>query len=105
MNEKGVRLAVFFVLGMIMGSVFVVFTSAVRSTISPRKRNSAPQQEQLQDELNHLKKDGKGKKEVVSTLAHIAITGEPYSEENAVILATIAAVLSRKGTGLAPTIF
>jgi Tfp pilus assembly protein PilN len=56
MNEKGVRLAVFFVLGMIMGSVFVsIYIGRQIDHLTQENEILLRQQEQLQDELNHLK--------------------------------------------------
>jgi uncharacterized membrane protein len=92
MNEKGVRLAVFFVLGMIMGSVFVsIYIGRQIDHLTQENEVLLRQQEQLQDELNHLKESmGEREKEVVSSIeTHIAITGGSLTrlEENAVILA------------------
>ncbi len=92
MNEKGIRLAVFFILGMLMGSVFVsIYVGRQIDHLTQENEILLRQQEQLQDELNHLRESmGEREKEVVSSIeTHITVTGESLTrlEENAVILA------------------
>ena len=92
MNGKRIRYAVFFILGMLAGGVFVnVNIGSQIDQLAQENELLHRQQVQMQEELEHLRESmGEREKEVVSSIeTQISITGDNLTrlEENAVTLA------------------